>query len=124
LEKDWEARFGDRRANRPRLSKLIRTRPAKIAAGYWLVVSLLFFVMEFADFDMGAGVPVAVLTVPWSLLATAFGMSHPSATQPFVSPAGNFAIFVVLCGGLNAILIFVLFSALQRRRKSPQTGRG
>ena len=123
MEKDWEARFAERHTARPTLLQLIRTKPAKIAAAYWIVVLLVFFCLQAAGFDMIASgaIPLAALTIPWSLLvmaATSSMSSVPSQTllQPFISTVGTFLIFPIVCGSLNAVLIFVLLSALERRR--------
>jgi hypothetical protein len=106
-----------------RLTPARLTTPAKIAAAYWIAVLLVFFAMQRAGFDMiGDGaIPIAVLTAPWSLLAIAATSSLSSALsqallRPFVSTVGTLLVFPVVCGGLNAILIFVLGSAIQRRR--------
>jgi hypothetical protein len=123
LEKDWEARFGERHTTRPTLLQLIRTKPAKIAAGYWAAVLVVFLSMQAAGFDMigNGAIPVAAVTAPWSLLviaATSSTSSTPSQAllRPFISTVGTFLIFPALCGGLNAVLIFTLGTAIQRRR--------
>jgi hypothetical protein len=123
LEKDWEARFAERHPARPTLFQVIRTKPAKIAAAYWIAVLLVFLGMQAAGFDMIASgaIPIAALTAPWSLLviaATGSVSSAPSEAllRPFISTAGTFFIFPVLCGCLNAVLIFAVGSAIQRRR--------
>lgn len=124
VEKDWEARFAERHTARPSLLQLIRTRPAKIAAAYWIFVLLVFFALQATGFDMIASgaIPLAALTIPWSLLvmaATSSISSVPSQTlfQPFISTVGTFLIFAIGCGGLNAVFIFVLVSALERRQR-------
>jgi len=123
VEKDWEARFADPDSGRPTLRQLIRTKPAKIAAAYWGGVLLVFLGLQVAGFDMvgNGAIPVAALTAPWSLLAIAATSSLVSAPsqallRPLISPVGTFLIFPVLCGGLNAALVFVLVSAIRRRR--------
>ena len=125
MEKDWEARFAERHNARLTLLQLIRTKSAKIAAAYWIVVLLVFFGLQAAGFDMIASgaIPLAALTIPWSLLviaATSSISSGPSQTllQPFISTVGTFLIFPIVCGGLNAVLIFILLSALERRRRA------
>ena len=122
MEKDWEARFADQHAGRPTISKSIRTKPAKIAAAYWLAVLLTFFAMQRAGFDMiGDGaILIAAMTAPWSLLAIGLttSLSSPasrSLLHPFISTIGTFVVFPVICGGLNFILIFTVGSAIQRR---------
>lgn len=123
MEKDWGARFADPDTGRSALRQLIRTKPAKIAAAYWAGVLLVFVGMQAAGFDMigNGAILVAVLTAPWSLLAITATSSLSSAPsqellRPLISPVGTFLIFPVLCGGLNSVLVFMLVSAIQRRR--------
>jgi len=104
--------------------RVMPAKPAKIAAGYWIIVWLAFFAMQRAGFDMnGSGaIPVAALTAPWSVLVIALGSSpwsaqHQSAFHAIESPLGTFVIFAILCGGLNAALLLTLPSAFQRARK-------
>jgi hypothetical protein len=106
------------------LSQLIHGVPAKIAAGYWSLVLFAFFGMQAGGFDMIASgaIPVAVLTAPWSLVAIAVvtsclaSDSARTTCQPLISAPGTFLVLPVLCGGLNAILVFVTMSAIQRKR--------
>ena len=105
------------------LSKLLRTLPAKIALGYWTAVVLVFFMMLGAGFDMiGDGaIPVAAMTAPWSLLVIGMVTSpvppHPAVLQSCISTVGTFVIFPVICGGVNACLLFGLFSVVESRRR-------
>jgi hypothetical protein len=118
VEKDWEARFADKQPGWTTLSGLIRTVPAKLAVVYWIIVILAFFAVQWAGFDMisiGA-IPMAALTAPSSLLAMAITTSLPEAIlRPLTSTVGTFFVFPVVCGGLNAILIFLLGLAIQHR---------
>jgi hypothetical protein len=118
-DKDWEARFESRRVSRG----VSRTALA-IAAAYWLLTLVVFFAMQVDGFDMlGEGaLLIAGVTVPWSLLViamTSSASSAPSGTllRPFISPIGTFVLFPVVCGGLNAIAIFWLMSAVKRWRQ-------
>jgi hypothetical protein len=36
--------------------------------------------------------------------------------QAFISPSGTFLLFPVVCGGLNAVMIYGLLSAIERKR--------
>lgn len=124
VEKDWGARFADRHDTRPPLLQLMRTKPAKIAAVYWMAVAVVFVGLQAAGFDMIASgaIPVATLTAPWSALLIAATISVSSAPaeamlRPFIiSTGGTFFLLVVVCGGLNSALIFMLASAVERRR--------
>ena len=85
---------------------------------------LTFFAMQRAGFDMigNGAISIAAMTAPWSLLAIALTTSLSSAASqsllhPFISTIGTFVVFPVVCGGLNVILIFILGSAIQRRRR-------
>jgi hypothetical protein len=125
LEKNWEARFADHHAGRTTRAKI-----AKIAAGYWIVVLLVFFAMQLAGFEMSGhdslltAFLLAALTAPAGLLVFALAMSgafesllRPLALLGPLSPTIQvFLVLPVVCGGLNAIFIFVLLSAIQRLR--------
>jgi hypothetical protein len=122
LEKDWEARF----ENRPPAKKLNRTA-ALVAGGYWLLVVAAFLALQGVGFDMiGSGaIPVAALTLPWSILII---MAHPSLPpdpsrpyhDPLVSSLGTFVLFPLICGALNALLLYWVVSVVQRRRIARQ----
>jgi hypothetical protein len=71
---------------------------------------------------IGSGaIPIAGLTLPWSVLMM---MAHPSLPadpsrpyhDPLVSSLGTFILLPLICGGLNAIAIYLLVGAIQRRR--------
>jgi hypothetical protein len=120
MEKDWEARFSDRHpATKPKL-----TASVAIAGSYWALTIVAFLVPQFSGFDMiGAGsIPVAILTLPSSLLMFA---AHPTlgldAARPYhdplVSSLGMFVLLPLISGGLNTFLIFAVLSAIQRRRQ-------
>jgi hypothetical protein len=79
--------------------------------------------LQLAGFDMiGTGaIPIAVLTAPSSVLMM---MAHPSLhldpTRPYydplVSSLGTFVLLPLVCGGLNATILYWLVSVIQRRR--------
>jgi hypothetical protein len=119
LEKDWEARFENRQAR----GTLNRTAAA-VACGYLALTIAVFITLQLTGWDMiGPGaIPVAVLTAPWSILVI---MAHPSfhpdpgrpTYDPLVSSLGTFMLFPIVCGGLNAIILYWLISVVQRRRQ-------
>lgn len=123
MEKDWDARFANRPKSRVTASEFLARMPTKVAAVYWMIVLILFFVLQSSGADMiGTGaVLVGLLTVPSSALviavtsSSAFDASQ-ATLQPFISSFGTFLILPVLCGGLNAALIFMLVAWIQRRR--------
>jgi hypothetical protein len=94
-----------------------------VAGGYWLLAIVAFLVLQGSGFDMiGSGaIPVAGLTLPWSVLMM---MAHPSLPpdpsrpyhDPLVSSLGTFVLLPLICGGLNAFTLFWLVSSVQRRR--------
>jgi hypothetical protein len=119
LEKDWEARFENRRAR----GTLNRTA-ATAACGYLALTIAVFIALQVTGWDMiGPGaIPVAVLTAPWSALVI---MAHPSfhpdparpMYDPLVSSLGTFVLFPITCGGLNAITLYWVIRVVQRRRQ-------
>lgn len=105
MEKDWGARFADHPAQKTKLIPGIA-----IAGCYWaliIVVCSLFFAGS--DIKGIGAIPVAALTLPSSLFLFFF-------TQPMVrdTALGNFVVFPLLCGGLNAFFIFAVVYAIQR----------
>jgi hypothetical protein len=120
VAKDREARL----AQEPDPQKFIRRTPAMIAVGYWLFTMLVFFGLQNAGMDMigTGGIPMAVLTLPWSLLVIAMTSSASSAPALSLlhsptSPVRTFVLFPVICGGLNALAIYGLLIATGRRKQ-------
>lgn len=120
LEKDWGTRF----ENRPDRAGLNRTA-AGVAGIYWGLTIAVFLALQSTGFDMiGDGaIPVAFLTFPWSvLLIMAHPTLHPDPSRPYhdplVSPLGTFLLLPLLSGALNAVILYWLVAAIQRRRKS------
>jgi hypothetical protein len=119
MEKDWDARFG----NRPPAAKPKLPARVAIACGYWALTMVAFLVPQFSGFDMiGAGsIPVAILTLPSSLLMFA---AQPTlrldAARPYhdslVTSLGIFVLLPLISGGLNTFLIFAALSAIKRRQ--------
>ena len=72
---------------------------------------------------IGTGaIPIAALTIPWSILLMMVHPSiHPDPTRPYYdplgSPLGTFILVPLLCGGLNAIVIYWLVAAIVRQRR-------
>lgn len=104
-------------------SRDLRSGKVRLALGYWAVVCVSFGAMQAAGFDMIASgaIPIVALTLPWSLIVMTMtsSASFPagqSSTSSITSAAGMFVILAILCAGLNAIAIFGLLSALQKRR--------
>jgi hypothetical protein len=118
--KDWAARFEKRAGAFSSIRQALTKEAAAVAGAYWGLVLAASVVLRLSGADMiGTGaLPIAALTVPWSLLAIAVGSSAtPDQLSPLVSPLGTFIVFPVLCGGLNAVLIVVAWSAIRRRRR-------
>ena len=100
---------------------------ALVAGGYWLLVVAAFLALQGVGFDMiGWGaIPVAALTLPWSILIL---MARPSLPpdpsrpyhDPLISSLGTFVLFPLICGALNALLLYWLVSVVQRRRIARQ----
>jgi hypothetical protein len=118
-EKNWEARFQQSGTFSSSIGQICTKEAAVIAGAYWALVLVVFLLLQSSGADMvGDGaLPIAALTVPWSLLAIAVGSVAPQAQlHPLISPLGSFFIFPVLSGGLNAVLIAIIWSAIQRGR--------
>jgi hypothetical protein len=119
LEKDWEARFANRRS-----TIKLKHPAALVALSYWLLTILIFFVLQHAGWDMiGEGaIPIAALTLPWSMLVI---LAHPSLPpdpsrpyhDPLVSSLGTFILFPLICGGVNTLALYWIVGAVQRRRR-------
>jgi hypothetical protein len=100
------------------------TTSAKVAITYWIIVLSAFGVLQGAGFDLaGEGAtPIVLLTVPWSLLLINGSLSSSAGFSPQVihkleSVLGIFVLFPILCGGLNAAVLFGLVSMVQKRRR-------
>src|SRR5258708_5532303 len=80
-----------------------------IAALYWAFVVFVFVGLKYADPGWAeGGIPLIVVGLPWSIpvLLIGAGVSLiPGIDKITATEGGNFFMFVVLCGGLNAILI-------------------
>ena len=94
-----------------------------VAAGYWLLVLFVFVGLSYADPGWAeGGIPLVAVCLPWSLpvlliLGPLFE-AFPSTGRVLATDAGNFFFFVVVCGGLNSILILGIFRALRWMRSS------
>jgi predicted PurR-regulated permease PerM len=120
LEKDWEARFTDRPA-RKRFSRA----GLLLGGGYWALTIMVFLILQ--STESNTIIPealriAAALTLPWSvLMLTVAGpilLPHPARPyyDPLASSLGTFILLPLICGGLNAIVIYWLVSIIQRRR--------
>jgi len=65
------------------------------------------------------GYPSLLATFPWSLILLAFlPLDSSRLTDVLGTDLGNFLMFPVLCGGLNALLIYALFRTIEGRSES------
>ena len=97
---------------------------ALVAGSYWALMIVAFLLLQLAGFDMiGHGALLIIaLTLPSSLLML---LAHPSLPpdpsrpwhDPLASSFATFALFSVICGGVNASAIYWLVSTIQRRRQ-------
>ncbi len=85
-----------------------RQRLLAVLYGYNVLLMALFIVGLLADDGYGwAFVPLMICTAPWSFLAPA--VVHGTVGNWFASGlTGNFVLFVVLCGGINSLLLYVV----------------
>jgi len=93
-----------------------------LAALYWIFVLFVFVGLRYADPGWAeGGVPLVLVGLPWSipvLLITGMISMIPGVGQFMATDAGNFFNFVVLCGGLNALLILGASKVLHLLRDS------
>ena len=89
------------------------------------IFALSYWALTFAAFlanyliRNSEGVPSLVATFPWSLILLAIlPLDSSPLTHLLETDLGNFLMFPVLCGGLNALLIYALFRAIEGRRES------
>src|SRR5579864_3927264 len=93
---------------------------------YWLFTMLVFIVDKYNPTE-DFGIPVLVVTLPWSVLAgivysllqsvqflqPVFNLLHGNL---ILYTAFEFIVFPVLCGGLNAAIIYGVFRHRQTER--------
>ena len=76
-----------------------------LAALYWIFVLFVFVGLRYADPDWAeGGIPLVLVGLPWSipvLLIAGIISRIPGVAQLVTTEAGNFFMFVLLCGGLN-----------------------
>jgi hypothetical protein len=105
MEKNWETRF----TNRP-IGTTLKTRLA-IAGGYWILIAVASLILKLAGIDSLA-FGLAALSLPSSvlfILRTLSDSGYRKGPEMWVD-------FPLICGGLNALMIFAILSALQRWR--------
>jgi hypothetical protein len=91
---------GFRRSNRPWLFPVI--------GGYNIVLLALFTLGLVRDDGYGwAFLPFMIAAAPWSFLAPAL-IQGPVGNWFVSGLVGNFVLFVVLCGGINNVLLYTL----------------
>ena len=80
--------------------------------GYNEFLIALFILGLLADDGFGwAFVPLMVCTAPWSFLSTA--LVHGFIGTWFASGLiGNFVLLVVLCGGLDSLLLYLMLKSV------------
>lgn len=118
VERDWKARFGSQRI-RVRLS---RAKRMAIAGGYWAALMVASFAMWGGGWVIGEGsVLIVALTLPSSFFLleafNSFPLSGPTSDLVH-STGGMFVLFPLVCGGLNALLLYGLFSLIRGRQNS------
>jgi hypothetical protein len=79
-----------------------------LATAYWLIVVAVFILSTYRSIE---GIWVVIVTLPWSLFGVLVGIAlfvigngHEWSSHTAVEIVDCF-VFVVLCGGLNAVLI-------------------
>jgi len=93
-----------------------------VAALYWLFVVFVFVGLKYADPGWAeGGIPLIVVGLPWSIPALFIGAVAsviPGLDKIMATEGGNFFMFVVVCGGLNAIVILGAPKTLRLLRDS------
>jgi len=93
-----------------------------VAALYCVFVVFVFVGLKYADPGWAeGGIPLIVVGLPWSIpvLFMGAGLSLiPGIDKITATEGGNFFMFVVLCGGLNAVLILGASKAFRLLRDS------
>jgi hypothetical protein len=64
----------------------------------------------------GSGGNVIVEPLVIAMTTSVSSASTNALLQPFISPSGTFLLFPVVCGGLNAVMIYGLLSAIERKK--------
>lgn len=94
----------------------------RVALVYWIGMIALFFALELSMDDMGGfgAAPLIPLTLPWSRLVMMFWPQGPAigslAERLSTSAVSALVVLPVLSAGANVLLLFVIWSLLQRRR--------
>jgi hypothetical protein len=86
------------------------------AVSYWALTFAAFL----ANYLIrnSEGYPSLLATFPWSLILLAvLPLDSSRLTHILGTDLGNFLMFPVLCGGLNALLIYALFRAFEGPRE-------
>ncbi len=85
-----------------------RKRVVLALFGYNELLLALFVVGLLTDDGFGwAFLPLMICTAPWSFLAPA--LAHGPVGSWFASGlTGNFILLVVLCGGVNSLLLYLI----------------
>lgn len=102
--------------------KMFRRYRKLVAGVYWLFTALVYVVGLYQQNNEG-GIPSVIVTLPWSVLVlgTDALLDSTGLFRPLLgwlaTTAGNFLMFPVICGGLNAALIYGVGSLTRRRRK-------
>jgi hypothetical protein len=99
------------------------SRARKIfAALYCAFVVFVFVGLNYADPGWAeGGIPLIVVRLPWSIPAILIGAGFsliPGVDKIMATEGGNFFIFVVICGGLNAAFILGASRVLRLLRDS------
>jgi hypothetical protein len=88
-----------------------------VAAGVYWALTFMAFGANYLIRD-SEGFPIVVATFPWSLLLLEIVPLHPSPLAHFLeTDLGNFLMFPVLCGGLNAMVIYALLRVIDAARE-------
>ena len=124
-QKDWDNRFRDEPGTPAPVKRGLTRAAVLVAASYWLSVFALFFALEGFGVDIaGPGaLPVIAYTAPWSLgvvlvqsnMAFDGNFAEMAAPLGTSSPLETFLVAPLLCGGLNALSIAVIWSLIQKK---------
>jgi len=97
-----------------------------IAAAYFLLVLSVFVGLSYADPGWAeGGIPLVVVTLPWSIPVLIIGGTIsmiPGVGHSMANEAANAFMFVIVCGGLNTVLILGARRVSHSLLSSPRLG--
>ncbi len=96
-----------------------RFSPLMVIGGYYAILIILFMDGLLQEYGYGGGFfPLAIATLPSYFLVAILpegAMSHWFASGLL----GNFVLIVVICGGLNSLVFYLVMKLIRSARHQP-----